>query len=93
MRRAERDLDEIQRYLDIDAPRASGRVIDGLLEAIESLADIPLRGAVPSDPDLERAGYRFLAQAPYLVFYKVRGRTVRIFRVLHGRRNWWRLLR
>ena len=86
LRRAERDLLEIQRYIGRDSPEAAIRVIDGLLDAIESLDESPLRGVVPRDERLRNLGIRFLAVTPHLVFYKVVRREVRVYRVLHGKR-------
>jgi plasmid stabilization system protein ParE len=91
LRRAERDLLEI-RYVARDSPDAADRVLDGLLEAIESLDDRPLRGAAPRDERLQRAGFRYLVVGPNLVFYKVVRRQVRVYRVLHGKRAYQAIL-
>ena len=93
LRRAEHDLLEIQRYVEVESPGMSGRVIDALLAAMARLAEMPTRGATPSDAALRQADYRFLVKAPYGIFYKVRGRSVSIFRVLHARRAWKAMLR
>jgi plasmid stabilization system protein ParE len=90
--RAASDLAEIRDYLDREAPLEADRVVGGLIETIESLRVFPLRGALPRDDRLRRLGYRFIQRAPYLVFYKMRGRTVRVHRVLHGKRAWALLL-
>ena len=92
LRRAQSDLLEIQRYVARDSPPAAERVVSSLLEAVESLANTPLRGTIPRDGRLKAQGYRFLVVAPYLVFYKVVRQTVRIYRVLHGRRAYERHL-
>lgn len=92
LRRAVRDLEEINAYLRHKAPSGAGDLLDDLLDAIESLGDFASRGATPRDDRLRGQGFRFLVQRPYLVFYKVRGRTVRVYRVLHGRRAWAALL-
>ena len=63
-----------------------------MLDAIESLATMPERGAAPRDPVLSARGYRFLVHGSYLVSYKVLPRQVRVFRVLHGRRTYRGLL-
>jgi toxin ParE1/3/4 len=88
LRRAQADLLEIQRYVERERPEAAGRLIDRLLEAIESLEDLPSRGAVPRDERLATAGYRFLIAPGYLIFYKVFRRQLRVYRVLHGRREY-----
>jgi addiction module RelE/StbE family toxin len=92
LRRAQRDLLEIRRYIARDSPEAADRVVDGLLEAIESLDERPLRGARPRDERLRRLGFRFLVVAPHLIFYKVIRREVRVYRVLHGKRAYEKTL-
>ena len=92
LRRAERDLVELRTYLDREAPHSAGHVLDDLLDAIESLARSPQRGARPRDERLRSRGFRFLVRRPYLIFFKVTGRRVWVYRVLHGRRPWSRLL-
>lgn len=86
LRRAQRDLEEIDDYINREAPAHADALVDALYTAIESLATHPQRGARPRDAVLRAAGYRFLVHGAYLIFYKVAGRTVRVYRVLHGRR-------
>ena len=92
LRRAERDLVELRSYLAREAPDSAGRIVGDLLNAIESLARWPERGARPRDEHLRRRGFRFLVRQPYLIFFKISGRRVFIYRVLHGKRAWSRLL-
>jgi plasmid stabilization system protein ParE len=47
---------------------------------------MPDRGAKPRDPILRARGYRFLVHDPYLIFFRVVGRQVRVYRVLRGNR-------
>ena len=92
LKRCVADLEEIRRYIDRERPEAAHRVIERILHAAESLANNPARGAQPRDERLRRLGYRFMVVRPYLVFYKVAGRVVRVYRVLHGRQRYQRLL-
>lgn len=92
LRRAQRDLLEIQEYIARDDPAAAGRVVEALLDAIERLAQLPKRGSRPKDERLRGLGYRCLVQARYLVFYKVLRAQVRVYRVLHGRRVYEEIL-
>jgi len=92
LRRAEDDLRELHSYVSREAPRTAARLLETLLLAIESLAEMPLRGAVPRDPALAQRGFRFLPVGQHLVFYKVLRRQVRVHRVLRGRRAWQGLL-
>lgn len=92
LKRAERDLVELRSYLGREAPESAGRVVGELLDVIESLARSPERGARPRDERLRGRGFRFLVRQPSLIFFKVSGRHVWVYRVLHGRRAWSRLL-
>ena len=93
LRRAQTDLTEIRSYIERDSPRTAERFLDKLITKIEGLEDSPEMVVVPRDPHLQDRGYRVLIEGEYLVFYKVLSRQVRIYRVLHGRRKYRRLLR
>jgi toxin ParE1/3/4 len=92
LKRAERDLVELRSCLVREAPESAGTVVGDLIDAIESLARGPERGARPRDEHLRRRGFRFLVRQPYMIFFKVSGSRVWVYRVLHGRRAWSRLL-
>lgn len=92
VRSAQRDLAEIAAYLRCDAPASADRTIDELLSGIDRLGAFPESGPVPRDERLARLGFRYLARGRYLVFYKVTRSLVRIYRVLHQRRAYERLL-
>ena len=92
IRSAQRDLSEIAAYLRCDTPAAAERTLDELLGGIDRLGLLPESGPVPRDPRLARLGFRYLARGRYLVFYKVTSAQVRIYRVVHERRAYERLL-
>lgn len=92
LRRAQHDLLEIQRYASRAAPQRAAAFVDGLIDSIEALAETPGRGTTPRDDRLRHAGYRYLVHAPYLIFYKVLKRQVRVYRVLHGKRAYDQIL-
>ena len=92
LRRAQRDLQEIYDYVLREAPLRAGPFIDRMLDAIESLDAMAERGALPRDPGLRDRGYRVLVHESFLVFYKVRARSVRVYRVLRGSRAYRELL-
>lgn len=92
LERAVKDLEEAQRYIQRDRPLAADRFVLRLLVAIESLGEHPKRGATPRDPRLRGLGYRFLTVDPYLIFFRVTKKTVRIYRVIHGARRYRNLL-
>jgi toxin ParE1/3/4 len=86
LRRAQRDLQEIYDYIVREAPLRAGPFIDERIAAIESLSTMAARGANPRDPILRARGYKFLVHDPYLIFFKIIGRQVRVYRVLRGSR-------
>jgi toxin ParE1/3/4 len=92
LRRALADLEEIGRYLERDRPAVAERVITRLLDAADSLAASPERGARTRDDRLRRLDFRFLVVKPYLLLYKVGPRVVYVYRVVHGRRRYQGLL-
>lgn len=92
LRRADRDLQQISDFIQREAPRRVGVIIERLLDAIGSLETMPERGSVPRDSTLASQSYRVLVHRDYLVFYKVLRRTVRVYRVLHGHRAYRGLL-
>ncbi|MBI3268955.1 MAG: type II toxin-antitoxin system RelE/ParE family toxin [Planctomycetes bacterium] len=92
LRRALADLREIKNYIARDAPETAQDFVDELFETISGLAHFPNRGSTPRDSRLRKLGFRFLVQHPYLIFFKVRGASVRVYRVLHGSRGYVDLL-
>lgn len=92
LRRAQLDLLEIQAYVLHDNPAAAVRLIENLLADVERLGRFPLRGARPKDEHLRKADYRYLVHGEYLIFYKVFASYIRVYRVVHGRRIFRRLL-
>lgn len=92
LRRAQVDLLEIQAYVSRDRPEAADVLVEALLKRLRGLERLSRRGAAPRDARLRRAGYRYLAQGEYLIFYKVLLRQVRVYRVLHGARKYLHLL-
>jgi len=92
LRSAQGDLSEIATYLRREMSGAAERVIEDILRGIDRLGELPESGPVPRDERLRRLGFRYLARGHYLVFYKVTRAHVRIYRVLHQRRAYERLL-
>jgi toxin ParE1/3/4 len=88
LKRAQNDLEEIQRYIRRDRPDKADQLVENLLGCIESLEEMPDRGVVPRDERLASLGYRVLIEQEYLVFYKVLRSQVRVYRVVHGRRRY-----
>jgi toxin ParE1/3/4 len=64
-----------------------------MLDAIERLGLFPKLGPVARDVRLRAQGYRYLSVERYLVFYKQVGADIVVYRVLHERQAYWRVLR
>ncbi len=91
---AERDLEEIHRYVAKAVSRAkANRLLDRLLEVTEGLETFPERGRFPEE--LQGLGireYREVLFGPYRVIYRVMGERVLIYVVADGRRDMQSLL-
>ncbi|MFP3041032.1 type II toxin-antitoxin system RelE/ParE family toxin [Treponema primitia] len=85
LKRAIEDIDGICQYLSQFYPGTSGRFLDDLERAIEGLAQNPYMYVEYEN----NKTYRRMIVNDYLVFYKTfkTGKTIRIYRVLHGKRN------
>lgn len=91
---AEQDLESIYDYIaQCDCRANADRVLDRLLEVVESLAAFPERGAYPKELiALGIREYRQIAFKPYRVIYRVIGRKVFIYLIADGRRDMQSLL-
>lgn len=94
---ARKDIREVVRYLS--KTRLEPDTAHGLLlrfqKEILSLANMPERYPLVSDPYLASLGFRVAAVGNYLIFYTVRReeRKVDVVRVIYGRRNWTQLVK
>jgi plasmid stabilization system protein ParE len=88
---AEDDLRQIWRYLLGEAGLAIANRIQGeLVDAFESLADVPGNGHKRTD--LASREVLFFSVYQYMIVYR-RGELVEIVAVLHGKRDLRRLLK
>jgi plasmid stabilization system protein ParE len=88
---AEDDLRQIWRYLLGEAGLAIANRIQGeLVDAFESLADVPGKGH--RRPDLTSREVLFFSVYQYMIVYR-RAELVEIVAVLHGKRDLRRLLK
>jgi toxin ParE1/3/4 len=92
LRPAQRDLEEIVDYISRDDPEAAVAFVDEIDTSLSRLAQFPASGSPPRDERLRRRGYRVVPIRDYLAFYTLRGRTVQIRRIIHGRRRYGFLL-
>lgn len=88
-RRASADLDAIFRYIEKDSPQNAVSVIEELLDAIDSLEQLPHRYRVLEGEPRARSQTRVMPVSPFLVYYRVLDdqRAVRLITVRHGARR------
>lgn len=85
LKAALKNLDDEAVYIARDNPQAAKEVVRRILDDVDGLADHPAigrSGRVPGTRELVVTG------TPYLVPYRVKGKTVEILRVFHGSRRW-----
>jgi toxin ParE1/3/4 len=80
-----RDLASARAYIARDKPTAADSQVQRVLSAVEGLLRFPESGR-PG----RRLGTRELVigKTPYVVPYRLRGDSIEILRVLHGRQRW-----
>jgi toxin ParE1/3/4 len=85
LRRALRNIDQVGQYIADDDPAATERTVRHIRRSVERLAEHPYLGRpgrIVGTRELIVPG------TPYIVPYRVRGRTVEVLRVLHGAQRW-----
>ncbi|MBK1680699.1 type II toxin-antitoxin system RelE/ParE family toxin [Rhodocyclus tenuis] len=91
---AEQDLEAIHDYIsEFDCVANANRVLDSLMDVVESLSGYPERGSYPKElVGLGIKEYRQTFFKPYRVIYRVTGCQVIIYLIADGRRDMQLLL-
>ena len=89
---AEQDFQDILLYIAADNISAADRLAQKIERSLQRLVRHPYLGKVPVDYSLAAMGYRTIVIEDYLVFYKIKGKTVLIHRIVHGARDLGSLL-
>ncbi len=89
---AEQDLQDLLLYVAAENPAAALTLADKIEAELAKLATYPYLGEIPQDVHLAQLEYRVLVVGDYLLFYKIKGRTILVHRILHGARDVPRLL-
>ncbi|MEW6247106.1 MAG: type II toxin-antitoxin system RelE/ParE family toxin [Nitrospirota bacterium] len=84
---AEQDLLDIVTFVAADNPPPAVALADRIENDLHRLARHPYLGKIPNDERLAALGYRVLVIENYLVFYKIKGKTLLVHRILHGTRD------
>jgi len=82
------DLEEIIIYLAERSSTAALNMHDTIIAKAEDLKIFPKRGRPVPNKKMNAAGYRMLGIKPYILFYRLLGNTIFIYRVLHGASNY-----
>lgn len=91
---AVKDLQGIEEYIsvELDNSQSAERIVDKIINKIDSLADLPEIGAPLSSRVDVKTDYRYLVCGNYNAFYRIEYETVKIIRVLNARRNFMAIL-
>ena len=84
---AEQDLQELLTYVAADNVTAALTLADKIERELRTLSTHPRLGKIPNDAQLAAMGYRVLVVDNYLIFYKMVGNTVLVYRIVHGARD------
>ena len=87
---AKADLEHISDYIAADRPVRAETFVSELRSVALRLGEMPK--AFPLIPRYERHGIRRRAFGSFLIFYRIEGEQVLIVHVLHGARDYERLL-
>lgn len=86
---AEQDLEAIYEYIcEFDCIASANRVLDALMDVVESLSKFPERGSYPKElVSLGIKEYRQSLFKPYRVIYRIADTKVIIYFIADGRRD------
>jgi plasmid stabilization system protein ParE len=86
------DVQEITAYISEHDPAAAEKTGNDIYSKIEKLAKFPQMG-VPLNSRIDmKTDYRFLVCGMYLIFYKIEGEFISVYRVLNGMRAYLSIL-
>lgn len=88
------DLDEIWEYIteELMNPSAAENTVNGIMDAIEALADFPNAGVrLLFDGELD-SGYCFVIYKNYMAFYHTQNNVIYVDRVIYGKRDYMKVL-
>ena len=84
---AEQDLQDLLSFIAADNVPAALAQADRIEKKLNALRTYPPVGKIPNDEKLARLDYRVVVVDNYLIFYKISGKTVRVYRIMHGARD------
>lgn len=85
IRRALRDLDEVEAYIARDNPAAAAEAVLGIARAVSLLQEQPGLGRADRVPGTREL---VIPDTPFIVPYRVKDNIVQVLRVYHASRRW-----
>ncbi len=92
LRIAEDDFNAIINFIAMDNRSAAQSLADKIEKGLAHLATHPHMGTIPHEEELAQLGYRCLTVVNYLIFYTTDSQSVLIHRIIHGARDYLKLL-
>lgn len=73
-------------------PLAAESTVNGIMDAVEELAEFPETGARLLFDGALDSGYRFVIYKNYMAFYHTQNHLIYVDRVLYGKRDYMKVL-
>ncbi|MBQ8148277.1 MAG: type II toxin-antitoxin system RelE/ParE family toxin [Lachnospiraceae bacterium] len=91
---ARKDLDKIWDYIanDLCNKKAAQDTINGILKAVDELAEFPEMGSKLYIADILSSRYRYVQYKNYMAFYRVNKDEILVDRILYSKRNYLEVL-
>ena len=86
------DLEEIKAYITENNPTASEKICSDIYSMIEKLAFYPELGVSLSIKINMKSEYRYLVCGKHLIFYKIEGEFISIYRILNSQMDYLSIL-
>ena len=83
--KALKNLEAEAEYIARDNPAAAAAVVTKIMESVSNLVRHPSLGRPGRVPETREL---VIPETPYIVPYRVRGKSVEILRVFHASRRW-----
>jgi plasmid stabilization system protein ParE len=90
--KADEDLIEGAKWIQVDNPEAARRFLDAAFAAFDRLAEFPESGPLARLRNRRLVHVRFCVLPPpfnrWLIFYRINKKEIEILRVIYGTQNW-----
>ena len=89
------DLAEIKQYIkeDLDSPMAANNTVRGITTSCRLLKGQPRLGMELSKLIHRETDYRFLISGNYIVFYRIEGNSISVYRIVDSRTDYIRTIK